>query len=109
MYDKTIQCIADTYSSCLRVKYNVGALLKIATGIKIRMHDASACFNHGHFRIVPHIVNQVLTAPWDNDVNITDGIQHLKRCCTVGGKQSDDVRCDVQISQYFLDEFYNEG
>ena len=75
--DQTIQGVAYTNAAGFGIINNGGCFIYVAGFIKIGMHNTGTCFNHGHFTIPAHIIDQVLATPWYQYIHVTN---RVKQC-----------------------------
>ena len=71
MNNQTIQGIADAHPSGLRIVHYGRGLVHIPFGIEISMAYSRTGLNHRHFRIFPHIRDELAAASGDNQVHQT--------------------------------------
>ena len=74
MNDQAVQGVANTDPSRFRVENNISAFLNVAAGIKISVNNTSTGLNYRYSGIVTNIVDQLLAAARNNNINIANSI-----------------------------------
>src|SRR5690606_11731762 len=100
--DQTIKRIAYADAPGLGVENDCLPLCSISGLVKVCMNDAGSRFNYRYRCIFAYIIDQVLAAPRDDDVNKTHSVEQRRCRLAIGWKQGDYTGVYGKILQYLM-------
>ena len=105
MYYEAVKSIANADSASLGIDDDTGSHIKVRILIPISMYHTSTSFDNRYLSIIAYEVDELSSASWYADINISHSRQHLGSCL-MGSRQQLNT---FSITTTLGDDILNQG
>ena len=100
MNEGAVEGVAHAHAASLGIVDDACAFFKVAVLVKIGMADTCTSLDDRYRSLLTHKVDEAFAATWNDEVNISVGMQQGTRCFVGGRKESDGVFVDVKFTEH---------